>query len=126
MRRIGTKDLKCKLLSRDYEGCRFLEKVYQKAMQVELLQNGLQAELEQPIKIRFKGAIVGDYYADLLVEGKVISGSPGPPWERGQTQRRGTVAQRVEGYRDGSRAADQLRGPKSRVQEACVIKSIRV
>ena len=41
-------------------------------MQVELSQNGLQAELEQPIKIRFKGAIVGDYYADLFVEGKVI------------------------------------------------------
>ena len=41
-------------------------------MQVELSQHGLQAELEQPIKIRFKGAIVGDYYADLFVEGKVI------------------------------------------------------
>jgi len=53
-------------------GYGFLEKVYQKAMQVELSQNGLQAELEQPIKIRFKGAIVGDYYADLFVEGKVI------------------------------------------------------
>ena len=41
-------------------------------MQVELSQNGLQAELEQPIKIRFKGAIVGDYYAAPFVEGKVI------------------------------------------------------
>jgi hypothetical protein len=40
-------------------------------MQVELSQNGLQAELEQPIKIHFKGAIVGDYYADPFVEGKV-------------------------------------------------------
>ena len=53
-------------------GYGFLEKVYQKAMQVELSQNGLQAELEQPIKIHFKGAIVGDYYADPFVEGKVI------------------------------------------------------
>ena len=35
-------------------GYGFLEKVYQKAMQVELSQNGLQAELEQPIKIHFK------------------------------------------------------------------------
>jgi hypothetical protein len=41
-------------------------------MQVELSQNGLQAELEQPIKIHLKGAIVGDYYADPFVEGKVI------------------------------------------------------
>jgi GxxExxY protein len=50
----------------------FLEKVYQKAMQVELSRHGLQAELEHPIKVRFKGEIVGDYYADLFVEGKVI------------------------------------------------------
>jgi hypothetical protein len=41
-------------------------------MQVELSQSGLQAELEQPIKIHFKGAIVGDYYADPFVEVKVI------------------------------------------------------
>ena len=41
-------------------------------MQVELSQNGLQVELERPIKVHFKGAIVGDYYADLFVEGKVI------------------------------------------------------
>ena len=41
-------------------------------MQVEWSQNGLHAELEQPIKIHFKGAIVGDYYADLFVGGKVI------------------------------------------------------
>ena len=53
-------------------GYGFLEKVYQEAMQVELPQNGLQAELEQPIKIHFKGAIVGDYYADPFVAGKVI------------------------------------------------------
>ena len=53
-------------------GYGFLEKVYQKAMQVELSQNGLQTELEQPIKVDFKGAIVGEYFADLLVEQKVI------------------------------------------------------
>jgi GxxExxY protein len=53
-------------------GYGFLEKVYQKAMQVELSKNRLQVELEQPIRIRFKDAIVGDYYADLFVERKVI------------------------------------------------------
>jgi GxxExxY protein len=50
----------------------FLEKVYQRAMQVELLRRGLRAELEHPISVRYKGAVVGDYAADLLVEGKVI------------------------------------------------------
>jgi GxxExxY protein len=53
-------------------GYGFLEKVYQRAMQVELLRRGLQAELEFPIKVLFKGAIVGDYAADLFVDQKVI------------------------------------------------------
>jgi GxxExxY protein len=53
-------------------GCGFLEKVYQRAMQVELEQRGLQAKLEEPIKVCFKGCVVGEYFADLLVEKKVI------------------------------------------------------
>ena len=53
-------------------GYGFLEKVYQKAMQVELKYLGLKTELETPIKVRFKGHIIGDYFADLLVEEKVV------------------------------------------------------
>src|SRR4051794_33147692 len=53
-------------------GYGYLEKVYQRAMQVDLLQRGLKAILEHPIQVRFKGVIVGDYSADLFVEGKVI------------------------------------------------------
>ena len=48
-------------------GC--LEKVYQRAMQVELMKRGSQAELEVPIKVFYKSALVGEYYADLLVGG---------------------------------------------------------
>jgi GxxExxY protein len=53
-------------------GYGFLEKVYQQAMQVELLKRGHSAEHEHPIKVKFKGVIVGDYAADLLVDEKVI------------------------------------------------------
>ena len=53
-------------------GYGFLEKVYQKAMQVQLKHLGLKTELEIPIKVRFKGYIIGDYFADLLVEEKVV------------------------------------------------------
>ena len=53
-------------------GYGFLEKVYQKAMQVEFAQRGLQVELEYPIEVTFKESIVGTYYADLFVERKVI------------------------------------------------------
>ncbi len=53
-------------------GYGFLEKVYQKALQVELLRRGHSAEIEHPTKVEFKGAIVGEYEADLLVAEKVI------------------------------------------------------
>jgi len=53
-------------------GYGFLEKVYQKALQVELQRAGLKAELEHRIQVRYKEAIVGDYVADLFVENTVI------------------------------------------------------
>ena len=53
-------------------GYGFLEKVYQRAMQVELLQRGHTTELEPALEVKYKGVIVGNYAADLLVDGKVI------------------------------------------------------
>jgi GxxExxY protein len=53
-------------------GFGFLEKVYQRAMQVELQSRGVKVELEPKIQVQFKGVIIGDYAADLLVEGKII------------------------------------------------------
>jgi GxxExxY protein len=53
-------------------GYGFLERVYQRAMQVELEARGIKVELESKIQVQFKDVIVGDYAADLLVEGKVI------------------------------------------------------
>ena len=53
-------------------GYGFLERVYQNAMQVELQSRGVKVELEPRIKVEFKGVIVGDYAADLLVEEKIV------------------------------------------------------
>jgi GxxExxY protein len=53
-------------------GFGFLEKVYQRAMQVELISRGVGVELEPRIQVQFKGVIVGDYLADLLVADKII------------------------------------------------------
>jgi GxxExxY protein len=53
-------------------GYGFLEKVYQRAMQVELINRGLKAERESAIKVKYKGAVVGEYEADLLVADQVI------------------------------------------------------
>ncbi|HWF18334.1 MAG TPA: GxxExxY protein, partial [Verrucomicrobiae bacterium] len=53
-------------------GYGFLESVYQKAMQVELLRVGLKCELEHPITVQYKGAIVGYFQADLFVNDAVM------------------------------------------------------
>jgi GxxExxY protein len=53
-------------------GYGFLERVYQRAMQVELQARSLKVELEPKITVRFKGVVVGDYAADMLVEGKIL------------------------------------------------------
>ncbi len=53
-------------------GYGYLEKVYQRAMQVELLQRGLKTQLEHPIQVRYKGVVVGDYAANLFVEERVM------------------------------------------------------
>jgi GxxExxY protein len=50
----------------------FLESVYKKALQYELLKTGFKAELEKPIQIRYETIIVGDYFADVLVDNELI------------------------------------------------------
>jgi GxxExxY protein len=53
-------------------GVGFLEKVYQYALVKELRLQGLQAEPEVKIPVYYKGELVGDYSADILVEGRII------------------------------------------------------
>jgi len=50
----------------------FLEKVYEKALLIELCDRGLKVENQVPIEVKYKGKNVGEYIADLLVENKVI------------------------------------------------------
>jgi len=53
-------------------GAGFLEKVYENALAIELEQSGLKVTQQPAIKVLYKGQIVGDFAADLLVEGRVI------------------------------------------------------
>ena len=50
----------------------FLEKVYEKALIIELRRRGLRAESQVPLKVIYKKEVVGEYFADILVEGKII------------------------------------------------------
>jgi GxxExxY protein len=53
-------------------GYGFLERVYQRAMKVELELRGMRAEIETDIQVKYKGQVVGDYRADILVNGCVL------------------------------------------------------
>ena len=53
-------------------GFGFLEKVYENAMMIALMSDGLYCEKQKPIKVYYKEKIVGDYYVDILVENKII------------------------------------------------------
>ncbi|MBU4075912.1 MAG: GxxExxY protein [Euryarchaeota archaeon] len=53
-------------------GVGFLEKVYENALNVELELKGLQAQQQAPLKVYYKDELVGDYFADILVENEII------------------------------------------------------
>jgi GxxExxY protein len=50
----------------------FLESVYAQSMAIALSEAGLQVLQQAPITVRFRGQIVGDFRADLLVNNSVI------------------------------------------------------
>ena len=53
-------------------GYGFLEKVYERAMLIELRNQGLVAIAQTPFVIQYRGEVVGKYLADIVVEDKVI------------------------------------------------------
>ena len=53
-------------------GYGFLEKIYERAMQIELKKLGVSVTVQVPIPVYYDEILVGEYYADLLVENKVI------------------------------------------------------
>jgi GxxExxY protein len=50
----------------------FLERVYKNALAIELEEAGLKCSCEVPLKVSYHNRIVGDYYADIIVEDKII------------------------------------------------------
>ena len=71
------KDLTEKIIGAAFEvhntlGVGFLEKVYQYALVKELRLRGYEAAPEVKIPVYYKDELVGDYSADVLVEGRII------------------------------------------------------
>ena len=53
-------------------GYGFLEKVYENALVIELREIGFQVEQQKSLKVHYGRHLVGEYFADLVVEEKVI------------------------------------------------------
>ena len=53
-------------------GFGFLESVYEKCLMIELEKAGLVAESQVPIHVEYDGVVVGEFIADILVEGVVV------------------------------------------------------
>ena len=50
----------------------FLEKVYENSLVVELRKQGFHVEQQKPIQVCYDGKVVGDYFADIIVNESII------------------------------------------------------
>jgi len=71
------KDLSYKIIELALEvhnelGCGFLEKVYENALMILLNRENISARQQAPADVYFKGKVVGQYFADILVDNKLI------------------------------------------------------
>jgi GxxExxY protein len=69
---ITDKIIKCFYEVYNILGYGFLEKVYESSLYNELISCGLSCERQKKIDVFYKGKLVGEYYADIIAEEKVI------------------------------------------------------
>jgi GxxExxY protein len=69
---ITDKIIKCFYEVYNILGYGFLEKVYESSLYNELISCGLPCERQKKIDVFYKGKLVGEYYADIIAEEKVI------------------------------------------------------
>jgi GxxExxY protein len=50
----------------------FLEKVYENSLRIELEKLGFKVKQQEPINVTYDGQVVGEYYADLWVDDRVV------------------------------------------------------
>ena len=53
-------------------GFGFLEKVYENALLHEIKKNKIHAIQQSPIKVYYENIVVGEYFADILVNDEII------------------------------------------------------
>ena len=56
----------------DFKHKELTEKIYENAMIIEFKKEGIFAVAQFAIKVFYEGEVMGEYYADILVDNKVI------------------------------------------------------
>lgn len=69
---LTDKIIKCFYKVYNTLGYGFLEKVYEKALCIELDKLGLEIKQQHPISVYYENQLIGEYYADIVVDDKVI------------------------------------------------------
>ena len=55
-------------------GYGFSEKVYQKAYGIALREDGMKVDEQVPIKVYFRGQLIGEFFADMVVNDLILLG----------------------------------------------------
>lgn len=53
-------------------GAGFLESVYENALCEEMVRKGLHFQRQKPLQVKYKGKLVGNYIADVVVEDRLL------------------------------------------------------
>jgi GxxExxY protein len=72
LNQITEKIIGCAFKVANTLGCGFAEKVYENSLFHEARKAGLFVEQQKAIVVSYDGVIVGEYLADLIVEGKIL------------------------------------------------------
>ena len=64
--------IKCSYTVHNHLGPGFVEKVYENALRMDLETDGFGVKQQYPIPVLYKGVVVGDFYADLLIDDRLI------------------------------------------------------
>ena len=69
---LSSEIIKCAYYVFNELGFGYLESVYEKALEIKLHKEGFKVTRQAPINVFFEGVVVGEFFADLLVEDAII------------------------------------------------------
>ena len=70
--RLSEQVIQCAFEVSNQLGVGFLESVYENALYIELTNRGIGVQQQVPLQVLYKGQMVGNYIADLIVEKKLL------------------------------------------------------